>query len=77
MNREQFKGLWNQLKGELKKQWGKFTDDELLQIEGDYEKFIGKDQERYGQTKDEISRWVEQWQSSLKSKDNPDARKVS
>ena len=77
MNREQFKGLWNQLKGELKKQWGKFTDDDLLQIEGDYDKFIGKVQERYGERKDEISRWVEQWQSSLKSKDNPDARKVS
>ena len=77
MNREQFKGLWNQLKGELKKQWGKFTDDDLLQIEGDYDKFIGKVQERYGERKDEISRWVEQWQSSLKSKDNPDARKAS
>ena len=77
MNREQFKGLWNQLKGELKKQWGKFTDDDLLQIEGDYDKFIGKVQERYGERKDEISRWMEQWQSSLKSKDNPDARKVS
>ena len=77
MNREQFKGLWNQLKGELKKQWGKFTDDDLLQIEGDYDKFIGKVQERYGERKDEISRWMEQWQSSLKSKDNPDARKAS
>ena len=77
MYREQFKGLWIQLKGELKKQWGKFTDDDLLQIEGDYDKFIGKVQERYGERKDEISRWMEQWQSSLKSKDNPDARKAS
>jgi uncharacterized protein YjbJ (UPF0337 family) len=77
MNREQFKGLWTQLKGELKKQWGKFTDDDLLQIEGDYDKFLGKLQERYGDKKDEVSRWLEQWLSSLKSKDNPDARKAS
>jgi uncharacterized protein YjbJ (UPF0337 family) len=68
MNREQFKGQWNQLKGELKKQWGKFTDDDLLQIEGDYDKFVGKVQERYGEKKDEVSRWADQWHSSLKSK---------
>lgn len=76
MNREQFKGQWSQLKGELKKQWGKFTDDDLLQIEGDYDKFMGKIQERYGDKKDEVSRWADQWQSSLQ-KDNPNARKAS
>ncbi|MBA2252371.1 MAG: CsbD family protein [Nitrospirales bacterium] len=76
MNREQFKGQWNQLKGELKTQWGKFTDDDLLQIEGDYDKFVGKVQERYGEKKDEVSRWADQWKPSLQ-KDNPDARKAS
>ncbi len=76
MNREYFKGQWTQMKGELKKQWGKFTDDDLLQIEGDYDKFVGKVQERYGEKKDEVSRWADQWQSSLE-KDNPDARKAS
>lgn len=80
MNREQFKGQWSQLKGELKKQWGKFTEDDLLQIEGDYDKFMGKIQERYGDKKDEVSRWADQWQSSLQKdnpKDNPNARKAS
>ena len=77
MNADYFKGQWNQFKGELKKQWGKFTDDDLLQIEGDYDTFVGKVQERYGEKKDEVSRWAEQWMSSLKSKDNPDARKAS
>jgi uncharacterized protein YjbJ (UPF0337 family) len=35
MKQEQFKGSWDQLKGTLKKQWGKFTDDDLAQIDGD------------------------------------------
>ena len=26
---------------------GKFTDDDLMQIEGDYDKFVGRVQERY------------------------------
>jgi len=61
MNCDHFKGYWSQFKGELKRQWGQFTDDDLLQIEGDYDKFIGKLQERYGDRKDEVHRWADQW----------------
>jgi uncharacterized protein YjbJ (UPF0337 family) len=61
MNRDHFKGQWNQFKGELKRQWGQFTDDDLMQIEGDYDKFVGKLQERYADQKDEVSRWADQW----------------
>jgi uncharacterized protein YjbJ (UPF0337 family) len=61
MNKDQFKGRWTQFKGELKKQWGKFTDDDLLQIEGDYQKFQGTLQARYGDRKEEVSRWADQW----------------
>jgi uncharacterized protein YjbJ (UPF0337 family) len=61
MNKDQFKGRWTQFKGELKKQWGKFTDDDLLQIEGDYQKFQGTLQAKYGDQKEEVSRWADQW----------------
>ena len=61
MNSDQFKGKWMQFKGELKKQWGKFTDDDLKQIEGNYDKFTGKLQERYGDRREEVNKWVEEW----------------
>ena len=61
MNAEQMKGKWMQFKGELKQQWGKFTDDDLQQIEGNYEKFLGKAQERYGDKKGEIMKWADRW----------------
>ena len=61
MNKDLFKGRWTQFKGELKKQWGKFTDDDLLQIEGDYQKFEGALQAKYGDQKEEVSRWADQW----------------
>ena len=61
MNKDQFKGRWAQFKGELKKQWGKFTDDDLLQIEGDYQKFQGTLQAKYGDQKEEVGRWADQW----------------
>ena len=61
MNKDQFKGRWAQFKGELKKQCGKFTDDDLLQIEGDYQKFQGTLQAKYGDQKEEVGRWADQW----------------
>ena len=61
MNKNQFKGRWAQFKGELKKQWGKFTDDDLLQIEGDYQKFQGTLHAKYGDRKEEVNRWADQW----------------
>ncbi|MFZ1748428.1 MAG: CsbD family protein [Nitrospirales bacterium] len=66
MNKEQFKGNWNQFKGEVKKKWGKFTDDELTQIEGDYDKFKGRAQELYGDQKEELNKWTEDWQTKNK-----------
>jgi uncharacterized protein YjbJ (UPF0337 family) len=61
MNRDQFKGAWTQFKGELKKQWGKLTDDDLMQIEGDYDKFTGTIQQRYGDSKEEVNKWADKW----------------
>ncbi|HJT21394.1 MAG TPA: CsbD family protein [Nitrospira sp.] len=61
MNKDQFEGNWKQFKGDLKRQWGKFTDDDLLVIEGNYDKFEGRLQERYGDKKEEVQRWTDEW----------------
>jgi uncharacterized protein YjbJ (UPF0337 family) len=66
MNSDQLKGKWKQFQGELRKQWGKFTDDDLRQIEGNYEKFLGKVQERYGDKKAEVLKWADQWHQQSK-----------
>jgi uncharacterized protein YjbJ (UPF0337 family) len=48
MNTDILKGKWNQMKGTVRTRWGKITDDDVAQIQGDVEKMIGKLQERYG-----------------------------
>lgn len=44
-------GNWNQMKGKVKEQWGKLTDDDLTQINGKRDVLIGRLQERYGYDK--------------------------
>ncbi len=61
INEDQFQGKWKQFKGELKKKWGNFTDDDLLYIEGRRDKLDGKIQERYGDQKEEVNKWVDEW----------------
>jgi uncharacterized protein YjbJ (UPF0337 family) len=52
MNKDIFEGKWKQLRGQIKVTWGKLTDDDLDQIGGKYDKFIGLLQEKYGYTRE-------------------------
>jgi len=61
MNKDILKGKWNQIKGSIKKKWGQLTDDELDQINGDYDKLVGKLQERYGKNKEEAEKEVNEY----------------
>lgn len=59
MNNDIVKGKWKQVSGTLKANWGKLTDDDLLEIDGNLEKFQGKMQEKYGMAKDEAKKEFE------------------
>jgi uncharacterized protein YjbJ (UPF0337 family) len=61
MNWETAKGQWTQMKGAVRKQWGKLTDDDLDVIAGERERLIGKIQERYGIAKEEAEKQVSTW----------------
>lgn len=64
MNKDIIKGNWNQLKGSVKEQWGKLTDDELLELEGDRDQLVGKLQEKYGYTKDQAELEVSRFENA-------------
>ncbi|CUS39739.1 CsbD family protein [Candidatus Nitrospira nitrificans] len=61
MNAEQFKGTWTQFKGEVKRQWGRLTDDDMTEAAGNYDKFVGRVQERYGDKKEDVLKWTNEW----------------
>ncbi len=41
----------------------KLTDDDLLEAEGDYDKFLGVVQKRYGDQKERVEQWTKEWYS--------------
>lgn len=51
-------GKWKQLSGNVQKTWGKLTDDEITEINGNKDVLVGKLQEKYGWTKDEAEKNV-------------------
>jgi uncharacterized protein YjbJ (UPF0337 family) len=66
-NWDEIAGKWKQVGGEVKKQWGKLTDDELMEINGDREILTGKIQEKYGIAKEHADRQVDKWVDKLKA----------
>ncbi len=59
MNNDIIAGKWKQLTGKAKTAWGKLTDDELTQTQGNAEQLAGLVQERYGKTREEARKEVQ------------------
>lgn len=52
MNRDILEGKWKQMRGKVRQQWGKLTDDQMDQINGSYDRLTGFLQEQYGYSVD-------------------------
>ena len=58
MNKDIIQGKWNEIKGRVKQQWGKLTDDELAQLKGTQEELSGLIQEKYGYKKEQAEKTI-------------------
>ena len=61
MNKDIIEGKWDQLVGKAKAKWGDLTDDDLTEAKGNAQILAGKVQERYGKTKEEAEKEVNEW----------------
>jgi uncharacterized protein YjbJ (UPF0337 family) len=57
MNQDQVKGKLQQIQGEIKRRWGKLTDDDFTQAQGDLQKLKGRIRERSGDQQEAIDEW--------------------
>lgn len=59
MNWDTIQGDWKQWQGSIQKKWGKLTNDDLAQINGERTRLTGILQERYERTKDDVEREID------------------
>jgi uncharacterized protein YjbJ (UPF0337 family) len=65
-NWDEIAGKWKQMGGAVKKQWGKLTDDECTEIDGNRDILSGKIQEKYGIAKEHADRQIDKWADKMK-----------
>ena len=61
MNEQEFKGQWKILRGKVREQWGKVTDDDVEIIDGRSEQLIGLLQKRYGIMQEEAEKRLQEF----------------
>ena len=64
MNWDIIEGNWKQLKGNIKQQWSKLTDDHIDMIAGRRDDLSGKIQEAYGVNKDEAEKQIKHFEDN-------------
>jgi uncharacterized protein YjbJ (UPF0337 family) len=52
MNQDIFEGKYKEMRGQLKEWWGKLTDDDLEQANGNADQIVGLLQQKYGYTRE-------------------------
>lgn len=67
MNQDQLQGDWQQIKGKMKQQWGKLTDDDFVVAQGKMEELGGLVQKRYGVAKEDAQKQVDEFWHRHKS----------
>jgi uncharacterized protein YjbJ (UPF0337 family) len=64
MNWDQIEGNWKQFKGHVKEKWGRLTDDDIDRLSGKRDQLAGRIQERYGISREEAEREMDEWARS-------------
>jgi uncharacterized protein YjbJ (UPF0337 family)/ElaB/YqjD/DUF883 family membrane-anchored ribosome-binding protein len=77
MDWNRVEGDWKRMKGKVKEQWGRLTDDDLTTIGGRREQLEGKIQERYGYAKDQVRREIDDWYRATAVSTNGDADELA
>lgn len=65
MNWDTIQGDWKQMAGKVRQKWGNLTDDDLAKVTGKREELEGVLQTRYGYTKDQVKKELDDWSAKL------------
>ncbi len=57
---DEIKGKLTEFRGRVKQKWGDLADDEIASTEGDRDVLAGKIQQKYGGSKEQIRRQLDE-----------------
>jgi len=58
INAQELQGQWNKLRGQVKERWGQLTDDDLQIQGGNVDQLVGRIQQRTGETRESIEKFL-------------------
>jgi len=58
MDKLEFQGAWNEVKGKIKQKYADLTDDDLKYEKGKDEELLGRLQTKLGKGRDELVKWI-------------------
>lgn len=58
MDKFEWQGRWNEIKGKVKQAYGDLTDDDLAYEDGKDDELLGKLQQKTGKSRDELVDWI-------------------
>ncbi len=67
MNWDQIAGQWRQFSGRMREKFGRLTDSEIEATKGRRDQLEGLIQERYGISKEDAQRRLDEWLDAQKS----------
>lgn len=61
---EKMHGAWNDLRGQVKQQWGEIRDDDWSKVEGNVDRLVGYLQTKSGETREQVEKTLRSLSSS-------------
>ena len=65
MNWDSIQGDWKQFRGKVREKWGSLTENDVEAIKGQRQQLEGLLQQRYGYTKEQVKKAVDDWANGL------------
>ncbi len=58
VNAQKLQGSWNRVRGQIKERWGALTEDDIQIRSGNIDQFVGRIQQKTGETREAIEKFL-------------------
>ncbi len=70
MNKDQMLGRSERFKARLKQEWGRLTDDEVVEAEGNMDELAARIREKYGDSQEKVAAKINQLMDEVRNEED-------